>query len=61
LILVTNRPADESFTVQVCTGDIDDVELGSGFELEIATGRIPFMHTLSMLCTPKHAPIHINM
>jgi len=33
-MLVTNRPADESFTVQVCTRDIDDVELGSGFELE---------------------------
>ena len=32
-ILVTNRPADVSFTVQVCTEDIDlepDVEMATG-------------------------------
>jgi len=34
-ILVTNRPADESFTVQVCTGDI---VVGPG--LETATGEV---------------------
>jgi len=33
-ILVTNRPADESFTVQVCTEDVD-----LGPDLGMATGN----------------------
>jgi len=38
-ILVTNRPADVSFTVQVCTGDID-----LGADLGMATGNIRFLY-----------------
>ena len=34
-ILVTNRPADVSFTVQVCTEDIDQ-----GPDLGMATGNL---------------------
>ena len=36
--LETNRPADVSFTVQVCTEDIDD--FGSGSGLGMATGTM---------------------
>jgi len=40
-ILVTNRPADESFTVQVCTEDVD-----LGPDLGMATG---IQHTLHII------------
>ena len=39
--LVTNRPADESFTVQVSTRQLDEAEFGSGSgvaDLVFATG-----------------------
>ena len=72
-ILETDRPADVSFTVQVCTEDIDGVtresgfelelgsgfelELGSGFELEMATGTL---HHIIYSGLPSHSKICRN-
>ena len=39
--LVTNKPADNTFTVQVSTRELDEAEFGSGSDvadLEFATG-----------------------
>jgi len=48
-ILVTNRPANESFTVQVCTEDIDlgpDLGIASGIDLLVSTELWEWYNTI---------------